>query len=195
METILEKINRRIRYYDDFPKPGIRFIDVLPLLGDSQVFAALVGELDARLAAPNIAAPEARGFLFAAPLLATGAERTMTVFRKNGKMPAAPDDLADISIMKEYGADKLWFRKSDFAEAVVCDGREPAIEVTIFDDVLATGGTALGMAAGLNGLTVTTPAGRFPVRVVQFLFLVEIASLGARACLEEIAPVSSVVQL
>ena len=69
-----------------------------------------------------------------------------------------------------------------------------SVEVTVFDDVLATGGTAEGMALELNRLTVETAAGLLPVRVREFVFLAEIADIGARSRLERIAPVESLLR-
>ena len=68
------------------------------------------------------------------------------------------------------------------------------MEVTVFDDVLATGGTAEGMALELNRLAVETAAGLLPVRVREFVFLAEIADIGARSRLERIAPVESLLR-
>ena len=58
----LETVRNRIRFYRDFPKEGILFIDLLPLLGDSDIFAWVVREIAARISSPNVAVPEARGF-------------------------------------------------------------------------------------------------------------------------------------
>lgn len=98
--------------------------------------------------------PEADGFLFASPLLTVpGGVKSLLIFRKSGKLPARADDLVKIPIEKEYGDDSLYFRKSDLKAARTEDG---SVEVTVFDDVLATGGTAEGMALELNRLTVET---------------------------------------
>lgn len=191
-DMTLETVRNRIRFYRDFPKEGIVFIDLLPLLGDAEVFTFLVKEIDARIAFPNVAAPEARGFLFSSPLLTVpGGAESLVIFRKNGKLPYDAGDLVKIPIMKEYGDDSLYFRKSDLKAARPGDG---AIDITVFDDVLATGGTAEGMAVELNKLTVETPCGMLPVRVREFVFLAEITEIGARARLERVAPVKSVLQ-
>ena len=58
-----------LKFYKDFPKEGIVFVDIIPLLQDKKIFAQLIDEIGNRLTAPNIAAPEARGFLFSAPLM------------------------------------------------------------------------------------------------------------------------------
>lgn len=178
--------------YSDFPTKGIVFIDLLPLLGDSETFTFLIEEILSHVTSPNVAAPEARGFLFSAPMLTVpDGVKSLMVFRKNGKLPYLDDDLVKIKITKEYGDDSLYFRKSDFESARI--GEDSTIWVTVFDDVLATGGTAEGMALELNKLYVTTPAGRFPVRVKEFVFLAEITGIGARSRLEKIAPVKSVL--
>ena len=186
----LETVRNRIRFYRDFPKEGILFIDLLPLLGDSDIFAWVVREIAARISSPNVAVPEARGFLFASPLLTVpGGVKSLLIFRKSGKLPARSDDLVNIQIEKEYGDDSLYFRKSDLKAARTEDG---SVEVTVFDDVLATGGTAEGMALELNRLAVETAAGLLPVRVL--VFLAEIADIGARSRLERIAPVESLLR-
>ena len=134
----LETVRNRIRFYRDFPKEGILFIDLLPLLGDSDIFAWVVREIAVRISSPNVAVPEARGFLFASPLLTVpGGVKSLLIFRKSGKLPARADDLVKIPIEKEYGDDSLYFRKSDLKAARTEDG---SVEVTVFDDVLATGG-------------------------------------------------------
>lgn len=184
----LETVRNRIRFYRDFPKEGILFIDLLPLLGDSDIFAWVVQEIAARISSPNVAVPEARGFLFASPLLTVpGGVKSLLIFRKSGKLPTRADDLVE----KEYGDDSLYFRKSDLKAARTEDG---SVEVTVFDDVLATGGTAEGMALELNRLTVETAAGLLPVRIREFVFLAEIADIGARSRLERIAPVESLLR-
>ncbi|MBR2061585.1 MAG: hypothetical protein IJ979_06660, partial [Tidjanibacter sp.] len=100
------------------------------------------------------------------------------------------DDLVGVSIVKEYGEDNLFFRKSDLSEARVTDG---VVEVTLFDDILATGGTAVGMAERLSALTVERDGVAYPVRVKEFVFMGEIEVLGGRTRLEAIAPVKSLI--
>ena len=58
-----------IKHYPDFPIPGIDFIDIMPFLQNKEVFNSLVKDIDAVVSAPNVVTAEARGFLFAAPLL------------------------------------------------------------------------------------------------------------------------------
>ncbi len=187
----LEIIKQHVKFYADFPKPGINFIDVLPLLADSEIFGALTRETARHITTPNVAVPEARGFLFGAPLLLVdGGPRNLIAFRKNAKLPAAANDLIKVSIVKEYGDDSLYFRRSDLENAVPTGG---VIEISIFDDILATGGTSEGMAETLNAQKVPTPQGELSVRVREFVFLAEIPELKGRERLEKIAPVTSLI--
>ena len=188
--TTIEKIKEYIRFYPDYPKKGVKFIDVLPVLSDAGTFSALIDELNKNISTPNIATPEARGFLFGAPLLLLDKVKTLIAFRKNSKLPAAENDLQKVSIVKEYGDDSLYFRISDIEHAHPTNG---VIEISIFDDILATGGTAEGMANHLNALTAKTPEGVFPVKVKEFVFLAEISDLKGKERLSKIAPVKSLI--
>jgi len=193
-----------IKHYPDFPIPGIDFIDIVPFLQDREAFKALIHDIDKAITTPNIATVEARGFLFAAPLLIESATVANVVpIRKKGKLPFAEGDLHDVAITKEYGQDHVFYRLSDIAAGVpatVTDGSEAdpdTIYVSFFDDVLATGGTAIGIAEQLNKETVTIDGKTYMVKVKEFVFLVELASEipDARARLEAIAPVHSIIVL
>ncbi|MBO7188451.1 MAG: hypothetical protein J6V31_02550 [Tidjanibacter sp.] len=188
----IDAVKKRIKFYPDWPSEGINFIDIMPLLADAEAFRAVVDAIDECVTAPNVAAPEARGFLFASPLMMTdGGVECVIPFRKKGKLPHSGDDLVGVSIVKEYGEDNLFFRKSDLSEARVTDG---VIEVTLFDDILATGGTAVGMAERLSALTVERDGVAYPVKVKEFVFMGEIEVLEGRARLESIAPVKSLIK-
>ena len=179
-----------LKYYKDFPKEGIVFVDIIPYLQNKQVFKRLIAEVAEACTAPNIIAPEARGFLFAAPLLTTAdhVENVVPV-RKSGKLPFAEGDLCEVVIEKEYGSDKLYYRVSDIA-AGKAEG--DIFEVTILDDVLATGGTAEGLAESLESRKIVVDGREYGVKVKEFVFIVEIADLGGRERLEKIAPVKSI---
>lgn len=178
-----------IKHYLDFPKPGIDFIDVLPFLQDKQAFTEAVKEIDRLATAPNLATVEARGFLFGAPLLAMSDHvRTLVPFRKKGKLPHAEGDLVRVEIEKEYGSDELFYRLSDFA---ACQPAGDEIEVTLFDDLLATGGTVDGIVRSLQQQVID---GR-RIRIKEFIFLVELPALGGRKLLEPIAPVHALMSL
>ena len=182
-----------IKHYPDFPKAGIDFIDVLPFLQDKAAFRQAVGEIDRLTTCPNVATVEARGFLFAAPLLAVS-ERVQTLIpiRKKGKLPFSEGDLRRVAIEKEYGSDEVFYRVSDIASGCASDG---VFHITLFDDLLATGGTAEGIARALNAETVVMEGREYRVSVDQFIFLVELPALGGRALLETLAPVHSLLSL
>ena len=120
-----------IRDIPDFPKPGVLFKDITPLLADPAAFGYAVAKLSAHYATRGVdavAAAEARGFLFAAPM-ALELLKPLVPLRKPGKLPyrthSASYDL-------EYGSAELH---------VHIDGINPGARVLLVDDVLATGGT------------------------------------------------------
>ena len=183
----------KLNFYKDFPKEGINFIDIMPFLYSKEVFREVISELDALVQTPNLAVPEARGFLFGTPLLMTdGAVGNVIPVRKSGKLPFSEGDLVGVEIMKEYGADKLFYRKSDVAAGKVSGN---VIEVTILDDILATGGTAEALAQSLMETPVVKDGVEYKVVVKKFVFLVEIDDLHGADRLEKIAPVASLIHL
>lgn len=131
-------LDSHIRDIPDFPKPGIIFKDITPLLSNAAAFTLAVDMLAERLRDSDIdfiACPEARGFIWAAPLayrLGAG----ITLIRKPGKLPA---DTIKHTFDLEYGSDALSIHVDAFAG-------EPNPNVLIVDDVLATGGTARATA-------------------------------------------------
>ena len=178
-----------VKHYPDFPKPGIDFIDVLPFLQDKAVFRQAICAIDEMCTAPNVATVEARGFLFSAPLLMVSDHvDTVVPIRKKGKLPYAEGDLRKVTIEKEYGSDEVYYRLSDLAAAVPTGD---CIELTLLDDLLATGGTAMGIAQSLQNELVDGKK----VRVKEFVFLVELPDLKGRQLLETIAPVRSLLQV
>ncbi len=129
-------ISRYIREIPDFPKPGIMFADITPLLGDPKAFAASIDRFaerysDARI--DVIAGIEARGFLFAAPL-ADRLGKSLAPLRKRGKLPY--ETYAE-SYALEYGRDSIEMHT---------DAIRPGQRVLIMDDLLATGGTMAAAA-------------------------------------------------
>lgn len=182
-----------LKYYKDFPKEGIIFVDIIPFLQNKAVFKELTHAVAEACTTPNIIAPEARGFLFAAPLL-TEADHVENIVpvRKSGKLPFAEGDLHEVLIEKEYGFDKLYYRISDIAAGKPNGDK---FEVTILDDVLATGGTAEGLALSLESQTIELGGKSYGVKVKEFVFIVEIEELGGAARLEKIAPVKSITKI
>ena len=128
-------LSRCIRDIPDFPKPGIQFKDITPLLADPTAFQHAIDLLSIRYAGEPIdaiAAAEARGFLFAAPL-ALKLHKPLVPLRKPGKLPYRTYSLKyDL----EYGSAELHMH---------VDGVAKGARVLMVDDLLATGGT---MAAG-----------------------------------------------
>ena len=182
-----------LKFYPDFPIDGVNFVDIIPLMQDKKLFKSLIADLGALCSSANIAAPEARGFLFAAPML-TGCDNVRNVIplRKKGKLPYKEGDLVGVDIVKEYGKDQIFFRLSDVAVGVLSGDH---FEVTFFDDVLATGGTAHGIACGLEQHKVFIDGVPYGIKVTDFVFLVEIDALDGRAALETIAPVKSLIHI
>ena len=124
-------LEEHIRAIPDFPKPGIVFRDITPLLLHYEAFGAAVDRMTAPFRESGItkvAAAEARGFLFGVPI----AERLACGFvpvRKPGKLPAA---VREASYELEYGHDTLQMHD---------DAIRPGDRVLLVDDLLATGGT------------------------------------------------------
>ena len=182
-----------IKFYPDFPIKGVNFVDIIPFLQDKALFQSLINDIAAMCSTPNVAAPEARGFFFSAPLLySNGNIENVIPLRKKGKLPFSEGDLIQVEIMKEYGPDHVYFRKSDIAASKPTGD---TIEITFFDDILATGGTSKGLAEGLNALKVEIDGKEYKVKVKEFIFLVEIDDLPGRAKLEGIAPVKSIIHV
>jgi adenine phosphoribosyltransferase len=117
------------------PKPGVMFKDITPLLADPAAFGYAVARMAAHYSTRDIdavAAAEARGFLFAAPI-ALELRKPLVPLRKPGKLPYVTHSM---SYDLEYGSAELH---------VHTDAVAPGARVLLVDDVLATGGT---MAAG-----------------------------------------------
>jgi adenine phosphoribosyltransferase len=166
VESLRARLRATIRDVPDFPKPGIVFKDITPVLADASLFAATVDALTAPWAGQrvtHVAAIESRGFLLGAPvarLLGAG----LIPVRKAGKLPwTTQREAYDL----EYGADALEVH----ADAVTASAR-----VLIVDDVLATGGTAAAAAR----LVV-----RCGAAVVGFSFLMTLGFLAGRSRLGE----------
>ena len=182
-----------LKFYKDFPKEGIVFVDIIPLLQDKKLFAQLIESISENLTAPNVVAPEARGFLFTAPLLLQNPMvENIIPIRKSGKLPFNEGDLCDVEIEKEYGFDHLFYRLSDIA-AGKAEG--DTIYLSIIDDILATGGTAEGIAKSIESQKIVKDGKEYNVKVKEFIFLVELDFLHGAERLEKIAPVKSLIHL
>ena len=184
---------KALKFYPDFPIKGVNFVDIIPFLQDKELFRSLTADLSTLCASANIAAPEARGFLFAAPMLSQDDKTANVVpIRKKGKLPFAEGDLVAVDIVKEYGKDQVFYRLSDLAAG---KPEGDIMPVTFFDDILATGGTARGIVESLNAQKVTVDGKEYAVKVTDMVFLVEIDDLPGRAVLEDLAPVKSLIHV
>ena len=173
MSEKIDLVKQHVRAVADFPKPGILFRDITPLLGHPRAFAAgieLMTEAVRDLRVESIVAIESRGFLFGAPLaLALGA--SLVPVRKPGKLPHKK---RRVEYALEYGTDALEMHDDAIA---------PGARVLIVDDVIATGGTARAAAE------LVKQAGGEPV---GYGFFIELAFLEGRKKLEPL-PVRAVV--
>ncbi|EPR41502.1 Adenine phosphoribosyltransferase [Desulfovibrio sp. X2] len=128
-------LRARIRDIPNYPKDGIVFFDITPLLSDPSAFKYAVDQLAERFAdtgATKIAAAEARGFIFAAPL-AYKMSLPFVPLRKPGKLPWKT---MSVTYDLEYGTDTLCMH---------VDAITQGDKVLLIDDLLATGGTVHGM--------------------------------------------------
>ena len=165
MPVDIALLKERIRDIPDWPRPGVQFKDITPLLGDAAAFRSAIEAMvepfvDQRIDA--VVGVEARGFLFGAPVAHTLGAALVPV-RKPGKLPW---DIEQEEYLLEYGSDLLEIHR---------DGVSPGQRVLIIDDVLATGGTAAATARLVQGLGAT---------VVAFEFLLELGFLDGRAALQ-----------
>jgi adenine phosphoribosyltransferase len=165
---LTELIGARIREIPDYPKPGVVFKDITPLLADPGAFAAVVDALadGHREGEPGrvdkVAGIEARGFIFAAPVAFELGAGFVPV-RKQGKLPAAT--YAE-TYQLEYGTATLEMH---------ADAMKPGERVLIIDDVLATGGTAAATASLIR---------RSGAEVAGVAVVIELGFLHGRASLD-----------
>jgi adenine phosphoribosyltransferase len=165
-KTDLLNLADYIRAIPDFPKPGILFRDITPLLAAPEAFRQAIARMadhfrDARVDA--VLAAEARGFIFAAPL-AIDLGVSFVPVRKPGKLPF---DTHAFHYELEYGSDTL---------EVHVDGTGPGQRVLLVDDLLATGGTTEACCRLVEQSGAT---------VVGCTFLIELLALAGR---KRIAP-------
>ena len=162
MNATIESLRLAIRDVPDFPKPGIVFKDITPLLLDAGLLARTIDLMASpyrNAGVTRVVAIESRGFLLGAPIaLALGAG--LVPIRKPGRLPAAAER---VEYQLEYGMDALEMHR---------DALAPGDRVVVVDDVLATGGTA-DAAGRLIAKQGATLAG--------FTFLIELGFLHGRS--------------
>jgi adenine phosphoribosyltransferase len=163
-----------VRDIPDFPKPGILFRDITPLMRHAAAWQEVMrqlGDVCDRLQPDLIVGIESRGFIVGTAL-ATAQRIGFSPVRKPGKLPGYVIGVDD---SLEYGSDRL---------EIIPDGFEHKPRVLVVDDLLATGGTA-GACAEL----VTRVGGE----LCGFAFVVELADLGGQAKLPADVPVDSLI--
>ena len=165
-------ISTWIRDIPDYPKQGVVFKDITPLLGDGAAFRAVVDGLAASYDVDKVAGIEARGFILAAPVACRLGAGFVPV-RKKGKLPAATFS-EDYEL--EYGTATIEVHRDAFA---------PSDRVLIVDDVLATGGTARATADLVR---------RSGAAVAGIAVLIELSFLSGRDKLADL-PVSALLTI
>jgi adenine phosphoribosyltransferase len=168
-----KEIEAAIRNVPDFPKPGIQFKDITPVLADARLFAGAIDLLTENFKPGSVDAIvgiDARGFIFAA----AAAKKLRAGFvpvRKQGKLPYKTHEQA---YALEYGSATV---------AMHIDALKPGARVLLIDDLLATGGTAAAAVALVKKLGA---------QILEVSFLIELKFLDGRKKLSGL-PIRSIV--
>jgi adenine phosphoribosyltransferase len=165
IESLQQELSRVMKTYSDFPKPGIQFRDISPVLANPKLFDRTAKEIAKHVAvsgATYVAALESRGFLFGISV-AQMLGLPFVPIRKPSKLPGP---VHDVAYELEYGEGHLQVQ-----QGVIPKGAK----VAIVDDLLATGGTALGAAhlVEISGANVSA-----------IICVVELLALGGRRKLQ-----------
>ena len=158
----LQKLSEAIRDVPDFPKPGILFKDITPVLGDSKLFATAIRALAATAAeetVDKVVGIDARGFIFGSAI-SLYTSKPMIFARKPGKLPG---ELVSKSYNLEYGKNSLSIKKKFL---------DKYNSFVIVDDLVATGGTVNCVYEILNDLNK---------EITGLNVVVELEGLGARS--------------
>lgn len=175
----IESLKSLVKSYPDFPKPGVLFRDISPILSNTEAFDYSIFEMYdyinsvcSELRNFKIAAIESRGFIFGS-VLAHAFGVPLVLIRKAGKLPG---DVTSKEYELEYG-----FSQLEVQNELVKEGNK----FIIIDDVLATGGTALATANLLESFK--------NVSVLCMVFLLEITELGGSEKIKDY-PVGSLIK-
>jgi adenine phosphoribosyltransferase len=165
MTKISHELADSIRSIPDYPNPGIIFRDITTLLGDARAFRRAIDELVqpyAGLKIDKIAGMEARGFILGGAV-AHQLSAGFVPIRKKGKLP---HETVRIAYSLEYGVDEM---------EIHMDAVKPGEKVILVDDLIATGGTAVGAVQLLRQIGAD---------VVSACFVIDLPELGGRKKLE-----------
>lgn len=165
----IDGIAAHVRLVPDFPKPGIQFRDLTPMLADGAAFQACIAALAERAGEFDlIAGVEARGFLFGAALAqATGSG--LVIVRKPGKLPGAT---IGHDYQLEYGTDRLELHEGQVPKSA---------RVLLVDDVLATGGTAQAAVSLLRKAGATVERALFVLELDGLSGAEKLGAMGVEA--------------
>ncbi|MFM2279955.1 MAG: hypothetical protein RLZZ444_2186 [Pseudomonadota bacterium] len=166
MDTLKDTLVSAIRTIPDYPKPGILFRDITTLLGNASAFRRAVDQLVYPYAGTKIdkvAGMEARGFILGGAV-AHQLSAGFIPIRKKGKLP---HETVRIAYSLEYGIDEMEMHK---------DAVQPGEKVILVDDLIATGGTAVGAVSLLR---------QMGAEIVAACFVIDLPDLGGRKKLEE----------
>lgn len=167
------ELAQAVRTVAGFPKPGIQFRDITPVLAEARLFRGCIDLLTAHFEPGSVDAVvgiDARGFIFAAAA-AFKLEAGFVPIRKKGKLPyLTHEESYDL----EYGSSTV---------AIHTDALKPGSRVLLIDDLLATGGTALAAASLLH---------KMEAQLLEVTFFIELTDLHGRARLAGL-PVRSLV--
>jgi adenine phosphoribosyltransferase len=172
--SAIETIKSAIRDIPDFPKEGIIFKDITPLLANSSAFKATIDILKDRYkdkGITQVVGIEARGFIFASALAYALGAGTVLV-RKPGKLPYKTFKQ---SYSLEYGTDAVEVHQDAF---------QAGQKIVVLDDVLATGGTVQA--------TINLIENNFKAEIVEVAFLIELDFLKGRGKIKDL-PVYSIL--
>lgn len=172
--SLHEELKSHIRDVPDFPKKGIIFKDITPLLANGGVFKDLIQHLALRYQSKNIDAivgVDARGFLISSAL-SNELGKGVVPIRKKGKLPS---DTYSVTYDLEYGQDTLEIHK---------DALKKGSKVVLVDDVLATGGTIAASIELLKNISI---------EIVEVVFLIELEFLRGRDKISDV-PIYSLVK-
>lgn len=175
MDSTFPALAEHIRDVPDFPRPGILYKDITPLLGDAEAFRQAVGAMAAPFrdaGITGVAGAESRGFIFGAAIAAALGAGFIPI-RKPGKLPWKREGL-DYTL--EYGSDRVEVHE---------DAAGSGDRVLLVDDLLATGGTLAASAELLSRI------GASPIGICV---LIELGFLGGRARLPADLPFHSVIR-